>query len=976
MKRVIILMIVFFSIGLIGCRDVPDDRVVVDVEVIDLDDAYEVDTFSLDMIALMVTYDDGFFETIPLEASMLDSEALELLQSLGDHSIIIRVGSVETSIEVSLVTETMFKQLIIYQMGVDEGIITEETYEEWLESIRGEDGRGIEFIELDADGSLIIHYTDGLTDYIEGFLTVHTVVFHDAALNIIKTVTVFDGMGVSGPVLQKEGHVFIGWDKPLDAIEESIDVYPLFAIKTVTISFDSMGGTVVSPIIQDAFSELEALTTPKRSQYHFNGWCFDKTCDVKFDLTHMPSDDITLYAEWIPRLNIDDVMTLFEASNITKLEAIYEGDELQSASQYKRDGDLHYFAMDDATHEAQFFALHGDQWVGYAWCDIGACFNTGDVSLDTVTSYHAMSQFVSLPNNLSNHHFILEDGTYHLKPLFMHLAEAALDMPLASFSIDIEDTRVKIQYHHKHSDAYYEVIFESIGTTTLMVDMANECAYVYAGWDYYIDNGRVTILRYDGVIEDVKMPPKFDGAPVTVIGEEAFKDSVIRHIVIPDSVEVIEASAFAYTQLETITFSENSDLKSIEHGAFMATEFLESFSTPNQVEYIGVAAFALSSITSITMPEGLVTIDEQAFFHAYNLESITIPSTVGIIGDSAFGFMAVEPQDPFPMPSLRYVHFAPSSVLTTIESNAFKNALIENIVLPESVNTLGDEVFASLKDLRFLYLPKSIETMGASQFINSPNVLVYTGAFEAHDGWNEDWNITNNAVAWDIPLTLNGLMHRFESQDNIAFSLEPSDSGLIHIFYFKTESKRTHYRYVLEDRVFYHFLDWYEYRYEADMWMRYVKNIEEECFYQETSSSSDVETLDNQFMIHAFMMEDASLDMFTLTNRTFVLEDVYLTQATNQLASQLPEYEDLIVEYFAFTLGYDGEPTITLTWDVSTYYGYFTITMTYDMINQVTLSDVVEPICDPPIVLKSTLAQAHVAHMPINVVKNNSIKKM
>ena len=49
--------------------------------------------------------------------------------------------------------------------------------------------------------------------------------------------------------------------------------------------------------------------------------------------------------------------------------------------------------------------------------------------------------------------------------------------------------------------------------------------------------------------------------------------------------------------------------------------------------------------------------------------------------------------------------------------------------------------------------------------------------------------------------------------------------------------------------------------------------------------------------------------------------------------------------------------------------------MEYHAINQVTLSDVVEPLCNPPIGLKSAIAATHVAHMPINVVKYNSIKK-
>lgn len=56
------------------------------------------------------------------------------------------------------------------------------------------------------------------------------------------------------------------------------------------------------------------------------------------------------------------------------------------------------------------------------------------------------------------------------------------------------------------------------------------------------------------------------------------------------------------------------------------------------VTCIGYEAFAYChTLESITIPNGVTTIEEGAFFDCYSLTSIVIPSTVVAIGDEAFG---------------------------------------------------------------------------------------------------------------------------------------------------------------------------------------------------------------------------------------------------------------------------------------------------------------------------------------------------
>ena len=229
---------------------------------------------------------------------------------------------------------------------------------------------------------------------------------------------------------------------------------------------------------------------------------------------------------------------------------------------------------------------------------------------------------------------------------------------------------------------------------------------------------------------------------LTYIGY-AFSYSGITEITIPDSVTYVADHLFSFCD----------DLKAI-YGKFASTD--------NRCLVVdGVLnSFAPSGLTSYSIPSGITTIGNYAFYDCKNLTSVTIPSSVTAIGHSAFGYTSLSSvtlpsslqsigEDAFRYCNITTINI-PSSV-TTIEGNPFayctklatfsgqyatsdNNALIYNNILtsvasdvtqytvPEAVKTLEVSSFSNCKSLTSVTIPANVTEIRSHGFSNCPNL--------------------------------------------------------------------------------------------------------------------------------------------------------------------------------------------------------------------------------------------------------------
>lgn len=136
--------------------------------------------------------------------------------------------------------------------------------------------------------------TDNITLYAKWAANTYTITFDTAGGSEIAPITQEYGTVITAPEAPtREGYTFMGWDKeiPTTMPAENMTVTAQWEINRYTITFDTAGGSEITPITQDYGTAITAPADPTREGYTFIGW------DREIPTT-MPAENITLKAKW------------------------------------------------------------------------------------------------------------------------------------------------------------------------------------------------------------------------------------------------------------------------------------------------------------------------------------------------------------------------------------------------------------------------------------------------------------------------------------------------------------------------------------------------------------------------------------------------------------------------------------------------------------------------------------------------------
>lgn len=158
----------------------------------------------------------------------------------------------------------------------------------------------------------------------------------------------------------------------------------------------------------------------------------------------------------------------------------------------------------------------------------------------------------------------------------------------------------------------------------------------------------------------------------------------------------------------------------ISERAFYYCDKLTTVTIPASVEEIWWESFSYcEEMTTFTIPADskLTKIGKEAFVRCYKLESIFIPATVKTIDKMAFNMCQ----------SLKSVTFAEGSQLTEIPYFCFaSNKALTAIEIPPLVTTLGESVFEGCAMLANITFPAGVTSIGKRAFSGCSSLATVT----------------------------------------------------------------------------------------------------------------------------------------------------------------------------------------------------------------------------------------------------------
>jgi hypothetical protein len=180
---------------------------------------------------------------------------------------------------------------------------------------------------------------------------------------------------------------------------------------------------------------------------------------------------------------------------------------------------------------------------------------------------------------------------------------------------------------------------------------------------------------------------------------------------------------YGCSSLKNITLPEG--VTSIEKNAFSKCSSLTSINIPKGVGSIEEETFyQCSSLTSIEIPIGIASIGKKAFCECSSLVSIDIPWNLTSIGERAFYECTALTSVTFPsVIETPFETIIPASVESIEYETFFGCSSLTEVTLPETLKSIGESAFYKCSLLAHINIPEKVTSIGESAFYKCSSLV-------------------------------------------------------------------------------------------------------------------------------------------------------------------------------------------------------------------------------------------------------------
>jgi hypothetical protein len=209
---------------------------------------------------------------------------------------------------------------------------------------------------------------------------------------------------------------------------------------------------------------------------------------------------------------------------------------------------------------------------------------------------------------------------------------------------------------------------------------------------------------------------------VTSIGASAFAGCIgLTSITIPDSIVSIGANAFQYcSNLQTVNFNAVSCTTMGNSNSFVFPSVITTLNIGNNVRNIPSNAFYGTGITSVIIPDSVTNIGEDAFRNCTNLQTLNynainciVPPHVGLGTSRVFA-------------GCNITTLNIGNNVETIPALAFPSFHLTSVTIPNSVTSIGDWAFYACRNLTSVTIGNSVASIGFRSFAGCDSLKTIT----------------------------------------------------------------------------------------------------------------------------------------------------------------------------------------------------------------------------------------------------------